>query len=445
MMNRRGISSETCSERRVRWQRPVFLAMAALTIASLATIRVAAQSAAANDESYTKKIREFTTEPSFLTDLVDHLPASATVPSPDKILGHIVGAPDYLTYSKDIYHYYDELAKASPRVKVFRVGKSEEGRDFLLVAVSDEANISQLDRLREITAKLADPRKISEAEAQQLASGGKPFYWASASIHSPETGSPEMLMELAYRLAVEDSPLIQNVRKKVVFLITPLVEVDGHDRMVDSWNYRKATPDKPQPGLLYWGHYVQHDNNRDGIGMGLKLSQMMMQDFLNWHPQVLHDLHESVPYLYISTGTGPYNAWLDPIVVSEWQKMAYNEIEKLTARGVPGVWTHGFYDGWAANYMMFVAQGHNSIGRFYETFGNSTPETKERTLPPSATSRAWFRPNPPLAKVKWSFRNDINLQQSGLLLALDYMAEHDKEFLANFYLKSKRAVAKATT
>jgi hypothetical protein len=185
MMNRRGISSEACLARPVRWRRPVLLAMAALAFASLAATRAGAQTASANDENYTKKIHEFTTEPSFLTDLVDHLPASATVPPPDKILGHIVGAPDYLTYSKDIYHYYDELAKASPRVKVFRVGKSEEGRDFLLVAVSDEVNISQLDRLREITAKLADPRKISETEAQELASGGKPFYWASASIHSP--------------------------------------------------------------------------------------------------------------------------------------------------------------------------------------------------------------------------------------------------------------------
>jgi hypothetical protein len=418
---------------------------AAALLVSLVPGLALAQGSSTNDEDYTKKIREFTTQPYFLTELVDHLPASTTVPSPGKILGHIVGAPDYLTYSKDIYRYYDELAKATPRVKVFRVGKSEEGRDFLLVAVSDEANIAQLDRLRDVTAKLADPRKISDADAQQLMATGKPFYWASASIHSPETGSPEMLMELAYRLAVEDTPLISNIRKNVVFLITPLVEVDGHDRMVDLWNYKKANPNKPVPELLYWGHYVQHDNNRDGIAMGLKLSQMMMQDFLTWHPQVLHDLHESVPYLYISTGTGPYNAWLDPIVVSEWQKMAYNEIERLTERGVPGVWTHGFYDGWAANYMMFVAQGHNSIGRFYETFGNLTPETRERELPSTATSRTWFRPNPPLAKVKWSFRNDINLQQSGLLFALDYMAQHGQEFLNNFYLKSKRAVAKATT
>jgi hypothetical protein len=400
---------------------------------------------AANDDDYTKKIHEYTTEKFFLTDLVDHLPASSTVPSPGKILGHIVGAPDFLTYSKDIYRYYDELAKASPRVKVFRTGKSEEGRDFLLVAVSDEGNIAQLDKLRGITAKLADPRKITEAEAQQLVSIGKPFYWASGSIHSPETGSPEMLMELAYRLAVEDTPMIQGIRKNTVFLITPVVEVDGHDRMVDSWNYRKANPDKPQPSLVYWGHYVQHDNNRDALAMGLKLSQMMMDNFLAWHPQVLHDLHESIPYLYVSTGTGPYNAWLDPIVVSEWQKFAYNDVQGLTERGVYGVWTHGFYDGWAPNYMFYVANGHNSIGRFYETYGNGFPVTEDAELRPSDTSRTWFRPNPPLPKVKWSLRNNTNLEESGVLLSLDYTAHHGQELLWDFYEKSKRSVAKAIT
>ena len=440
-MNRRGFRCTFVSM--ARNFRPRFWFVAGATLLA-ATISMNAQNESSNDEGYTKKIREYTTEPFFLTNLVDHLPASATVPTPEKILGHIVGAPDVLTYSKDIYRYYDELAKVSPRVRVFRVGKSEEARDFLLVAVSDEANIAQLDRLKEITAKLADPRKITDAEAQQLISAGKPFYWASGSIHSPESGSPEMLMELAYRLAVEDTPIIQNIRKNAVFLITPIVEVDGHDRMVDWANYRKAYPDKPQPDLVYWGHYVQHDNNRDSIAMGLKLSQVMMKNFLDWHPQVLHDLHESIPYLYISTGTGPYNAWLDPIVVSEWQKMAYYEVEQLTERGVVGVWTHGFYDGWAPNYMFYVANGHNSIGRFYETFGNLYPETEERTLRDSETSRAWYRPNPPLPKVKWSLRNNTNLEESGLILGLDYMAQHPQEFLNNFYLKSKRSVAKAT-
>jgi len=311
--------------------------------------------------------------------------------------------------------------------------------------VSDDDNIAQLDRYKQITAKLADPRKITEAEAQQLVQEGKPFYWASGSIHSPETGSPEMLMELAYRLAVEETPLIQKVRKNVILLITPVLEVDGRDRMVDVYNYRKANPDKPAPGLIYWGHYVAHDNNRDAIAMGLQLSKAQMKNFLEWHPQVLHDLHESEPFLYTSTGTGPYNAWLDPIVVSEWQSMAYHEIEEFAARGVPGVWTHGFYDGWAPNYMFYVANGHNSIGRFYETFGNGGADTRNRTVPAEATTREWFRPNPPLPKVKWSMRDNTNYEESGLLFALDYTADHAHELLSNFYLKSKRAVAKATT
>jgi hypothetical protein len=444
MMNRLNLRREFVPQFQRSFPRLGIVALAAVCL-GLSGISIEAQSGSPDDEAYSKKIREYTTEPFFLTNLVDHLPASATVPSPEKILGHIIGAPDVLTYSKDIYHYYDELAKATPRVKVFRVGKTEEGRDFLLVAVSDEANISQLERIRGITAKLADPRKISDAEAQPLISSGKPIYWASGSIHSPETGSPEMLMELAYRLAVEDTPIIQNIRKNVVFLITPVLEVDGHDRTVDWANYRKAYPNKPQPDLVYWGHYVQHDNNRDAIAMALKLSQVTMKNFLDWHPEVLHDLHESIPYLYISTGTGPYNAWLDPIVVAEWQKMAYYEVEQLTERGVVGVWTHGFYDGWAPNYMFYVANGHNSIGRFYETFGNLYPQTEERTLPASDTSRAWYRPNPPLPKVKWSLRNNTNLQESGLILGLDYMAQHPQEFLSNFYVMSKRSIAKATT
>ena len=434
------------SNRHLMWFTAILVAaFAGVLCAAFAQAQEQAKPVPANDAAYTAKIKEYTTEPYLLTELVDHLPASDTVPSPDKILGYVVGAPDKLTYTKDIYRYFRALAAASPRVKIFNVGKSEEGRDFMLIAVSDESNIAQLDHLKEITAKLADPRKITDAEAQQLISVGKPFYWASGSIHSPETGSPEMLMELAYRLAVENTPYIQNIRKNVIFLITPVLEVDGRDRMVDVYNYRKANPDKPAPNLIYWGHYVAHDNNRDNIAMALQLSKVQMKNFLEWHPQVLHDLHESIPYLYTMTGTGPYNAWLDPIVFSEFQEMAHYEVEQFTKRGVPGVWTHGFYDGWAPNYMLYVATGHNSIGRFYETFGNGGADTRVRTLGPSDTSREWYRENPPLPKITWSMRDNTDMEESGLLFALGYTADHAPEFLSNFYLKSKRAIAKATT
>jgi hypothetical protein len=400
---------------------------------------------AADDAAYTAKIREYTTAKHFSTELVDHLPTSATVPTPEKVLGYVIGTPGKLTYTKDIYRYFRELEKASPRVKVFSIGKSEEGREFLLAAVSDEANLRRLDRLKQINAQLADPRTTSNAEADKLIGEAVPMYWATGSIHSPETGSPEMLMELAYRLAVEDAPTIQNIRKNLVVLITPVIEVDGRDKKVDIYNYSREYPNRAAPPLIYWGRYVAHDNNRDGMALALALSQTVMKTFLEYHPQVLHDLHESVPFLYTSTGMGPYNPWLDPLLISEWQKMAYHEIEEMTRRGVPGVWTHGFYDGWAANYMFYAANGHNAIGRFYETFGNGGADTMDRIVPPSATSRTWFRPNPPLEKVRWSIRNNINLQQSALLLAMNYTAANGKTFLSNFYAKGRRSIEKATT
>jgi len=397
------------------------------------------------DTAYTESIIKNTTDKMFLTEIVDHLPASARVPTPEKILGYPIGTPNKLTYTKDQHRYYRELEKTTPRIKTFVAPeKSEQGREQMLVVVSDEANLAKLARYKEITAKLGDPRTISDELAKQLVAEGKAIYWASGSIHSPETGSPEMLMEMAYRLAVEESPFIQAIRKNVIVMITPTLEVDGRDTMVDLYNYRRANQGKRSPGLIYWGKYVAHDNNRDSMGMALALTRNQMSQFLEYHPTVLHDLHESVPFLYVSTGTGPYNAWLDPIVVSEWQDLAHYEVEEMTKRGVPGVWTHGFYDGWAPNYMFYVANGHNSIGRFYETFGNGGADTQERVVG-QQSNRDWFRPNPPLSRVKWSIRNNINLQQSGILLAMNYVANNKEKFLNNFYLKSKRSVAKART
>jgi hypothetical protein len=397
------------------------------------------------DKEYSDAILKNTTEKFFLTELVDHLPASDKVPSPAKVLGYPMGTPNKLTYTKDQARYYRELEKATPRVKVFTAPeKSELGREQLLVVVGDETAVANLAKYKEITARLGDPRRINEQEAQKLIGEGKAIYWASGSIHSPETGSPEMLMEMAYRLAIEESPFIQAIRKNVIVMITPTLEVDGRDMMVDLYNWRKANEGKRAPSLLYWGKYVAHDNNRDSMSMALALTRNQMATFLEYHPTVLHDLHESVPFLYTSTGTGPYNAWLDPMVVTEWQMLAYHEIDEMTKRGVPGVWTHGFYDGWAPNYMFYVANGHNSIGRFYETFGNGGADTQDRVVG-AQSNRDWFRPNPPLSRVKWSIRNNINLQQSAILFAMNYVSNNKEKFLNNFYLKSKRSVAKAKT
>jgi hypothetical protein len=397
------------------------------------------------DEAYTAKIKKYTTQPNFVSPLVDYLPAAKGVPTPEAVLGDVSGAPGVLPYSKDVYAYMRLLEKASPRVKVFSIGTTEEGREMIAVAVSSEENLKKLEENRARLAKLADPRTIQldDAEADRIVAQATPVYYITGTIHSPETGAPTALMELAYRLAVDESPYIKEIRDGVITLITPIVEVDGRDRMVDLYKWHRAHPKEFFPPLIYWGKYVAHDNNRDAMGVTLKLTENVLNTYVGWKAQVLHDLHESVPYLYDNTvGDGPYNAWIDPILTDEWQMIGARNVADMTRFGMPGVFTHGDFDTWSPGYLMFIAAMHNGISRLYETFGNGGADTEERTLQPEEYARTWYRQNPPLPKALWSQRDNNNYEQTGLLTSLHYFNENKRLLLKNFYLKAKRSVEK---
>src|SRR5688500_17712893 len=393
------------------------------------------------DEAYTAKIKEYLQDPRISTELVDHLPASDTVPTPLKFLGRVVGTPGELTYAKDIHRYYEAIDKASDRIAMWNIGKTEEGRDMVVLAVADEQTIAQLDQYKERLARLTDPRRTSDAEARQLLQTAKPIYWLTSGMHSPENGGPETLQELAYRLAVQETPFIKNIRENVITMITPVIEVDGREKQVDTYYYnKKRGQGEARLPLMYWGKYVAHDNNRDGMGQFLALTRNVTRFYLDWKPTVMHDLHEQSTYLYASTGTGPYNEQIDPITIDEWWLIAKTEVMEMTKRGVPGVWTYGFYDGWVPNYMFFIAHAHNSIGRFYEVMGYG-PENRV-VNGGNATSREWYRPNPALPTINWGPRNNTNIQQSGLLIALNHVAKNKETYLENYWVKNKNAVNK---
>src|ERR1700739_2570723 len=234
------------------------------------------------DEAYTAKMKKYTTEPFFTSPLVNYLPASKNVPTPEAVLGDVAGAPGILPYAKDVYKYMRLLEKASPRVKVFSIGTTEEGREMIAVAISSEENLKKLEENRARLAKLGDPRtiKLDDAEADRLVAQATPVYYITGTIHSPETGAPTALMELAYRLAVDDSPYIKEIRDGTITLITPVVEVDGRDRMVDIYKWHLSHPKEFFPWLVYWGKYVAHDNNRDAMGVTLKLTENVLKTYV---------------------------------------------------------------------------------------------------------------------------------------------------------------------
>src|SRR6185436_18743951 len=234
-----------------------------------------------------------------------------------------------------------------------------------------------------------DPRGMSDAQIRELITTTKPHYHLMGGLHSGETGPPEMLMELVYRLATETSPLITQIRNNVYVSVTPAAEPDGRDRNVD-WFYQglaNATPPARDTaaadsagraggaggagggragggggGVPYWGKYVYHDNNRD-----INLSQMSMRAITDWyftaHPPIMHDLHEAAQLMYTYSGGPPQNPNLDPLLFAELPFFSNWEMSQMTKWGMPGVYTHAFMDGWSPGYLGSVAYNHNGMMR----------------------------------------------------------------------------------
>ncbi len=390
-----------------------------------------------------------TTDPHFVSPWVSYVPQSRTVPSPEKFLGRIMGAPGELLGTEKTYAYARALAAASPRVRVFTIGRSEEGRDIIMLAIADEAGIRDLDRLKAATAALADPRRTDQVAADKLIAASRPIYYFNAALHSDETGSTEAMLELAYRLAVSEQPMIQRIREKLVVLINPISNPDGRDKMVD-WFYRylKGKTDRntlPRQSPPYWSKYTFVDINRDTHQQTHETTKAVHRMFHEWHPTVVHDLHEGSPLMMTWNGTGPYNPNIDPITYSEFLALSFHEVEAMTAMGMPGVSTWNFGEAFAHLYLDSVAMNHNSIGRGYETFGNGSAETEKRSVSASAASMEWYRPLPAAREVTWSARDNLNYQETGALAALDQTASESKEMLHNFYKKSWDSWQKGVT
>lgn len=431
--------------------------------------------ASADDPDFARAVKEWTTKPEFSSPLVDHLPKVAGIPSPKDVLGHHIGEPKKLTYYADILKYYRALAAATPRVKVITIGKSNEGRDLVVVFVGADESIKNLETYRGYLAQLADPRKISDAQAQEIVAKAKPIYHLSGGLHSGEVGPSEMLMELAYRVAVEDSPLVKKIRDHVIVSITPVADPDGRDRNVD-WYYKygiNETEGRPTgAGVPYWGKYIFHDDNRD-INYSQVEMRALLDWYLQWHPPIMHDLHQAQTLLYTFSGQAPQNPNLDPILYGELPMMANFEMAQMAKYGMPGVWTHGYVDMWSPGYLAFMSSNHNGMIRMYEIQGTSGANTTKLRLgnpngpgnggpaTPAAGGRGgapapdaaaitagrgnqamrdWFRPWPATGEFDWSLRNNTNYGETGVLTALQYTAAFPDVILSNFYQKSRNSI-----
>lgn len=449
------------------------------------------------DASFAKDYGDWTVKPQHGSPLVDHLPLVDGIPSPKDILGYHVGAPRKLTYYADQLRYYRALAATSPRVSIETIGTSDEGRELVVVWISSDANMTSMAQNRANLAKIADPRGMSEAEVKTLIGQTKPHYHFMGGLHSGETGPSEMLMELAYRLATETSPIISEIREQLYVSITPVADADGRDRNVD-WFFRgldvtdsmvaaakasgidadsvAASMEGRGRGIgsvPYWGKYAYHDNNRD-INLALDQMRAIADWYFTAYPPIMHDLHESLSLLYTYSGAAPQNPNLDPLLFAELPWFANWEMAQMTKWGMPGVYTHAFMDGWSPGYLGSVAYNHNGLMKMYETQSGRDLDSAEiararsgemdstRTGPRSGgfggngpvptgrgggQDREWYRGIQvgPDDVATFTRRANTNYMQTGVISALQLASMFPATVLENFYIKTRNSMEHGRT
>ena len=373
-------------------------------------------------------------------------PVNAAVTTPRDFFGYDIGQDYKLTpwqthvlqgegVRKGIVEYANELQRTSPRVRVFQYGTTEEGRPMVMTVITSPQNWAQINDLKGILKKLADPRQVaSDAEAKFLAQRGKAVYWISPAIHATERTSPEVGVRLSYRLASDEDAWTRNLLDNVIVVIEGTLNPDGLE-MVTDWYYKYKDTAYANSSPPYYNKYINHDNNRDFLGMGIAETRANTAARFEWNPTLYHDLHQTQNMLFMYPAMDPTNLAVNAITVAEWLGYGGHTLTGLIAKGWTGVFLYDYTDNWYPGYNDIFSFMHNTMGTLYELRGANMATPIIMTATPRG--RSWYNPAPYTPGFTWRLIDAVNLEEDAIRLKLGYLAQNKDDLLYNFYLKGK--------
>jgi len=371
------------------------------------------------------------------------------LPRPQHALGFQVGEDYKLADWEEIVSYFHSLDAASDRIMVQELGKTTMGNPFILAIISSSYNLKNLERYRQIQQRLADPRELSPQEAERLIAEGKTIVLITCSIHSTEIASSQMSMELAYRLASEDSPQVKEILDNVIFLLVPSLNPDGIIMVTDWYRKTLGTPyEGTSPPYLYH-KYVGHDNNRDWYMITQQETKLAVEKIHNvWHPQIVYDMHQMGSRgarLFVPPFIDPIEPNVDPLLQTEIVWMGSAIASELIAQGKSGVVMASIYDGWtpARAYQHY----HGGIrilteaasARLASPIKVSWDQLAEEGRGYNAKKSTWNFPLP-WKGGEWHLRDIVDYELIAAFACLRHAARNRDRWLTNFYTISKRAV-----
>lgn len=374
-----------------------------------------------------------------------------SVPTPSEHFGFEIGADRKLADWGALTSYFERLAQTSQRVVVDTLGPTTEGNPFVMLTITSRENHAQIDELRAIQMKLADPRTIAGAEERErLLSEGKTVVLITQGIHATEVGASQMSANLAHELATSNSEKVQEILDNVILVQIPSLNPDGLQWVTDWYMQHVGTEFEGAPLPWLYHSYVGHDNNRDWYAFTQDETVLTVEKAHNaWRPQIVHDVHQmgsNGARIFFPPYIEPWDPNIDPALTSAVSQLGTWMAAELTAQGKAGIVVNAQYDAYtpARAYMHY----HGSARILSETASArmATPitVTPERLGPGrnfDAGQRSWNFPNP-WQGGPWGLPDIVEYQRAGAMALLSNAARNRRYWLENFLGVNERSVAK---
>jgi hypothetical protein len=385
--------------------------------------------------------------PALLSLALTSLLQAQNIPTPKEHFGFSMGDNYQLANYTQTEAYFKKLAAASDRVKLVVIGKTEEGRDQLMLVISSPANIKQLDRYKTISQQLAHAEGLTPEQAHALATEGKTVVWIDGGLHASEVVGAHQLIETAYQLISRQDPETMRILDNVIILMTH-ANPDGQE-LVSDWYMRNPVPEHRSlenvPRL--WEKYAGHDNNRDFYMLNLKETQnICRQLFVEWIPQIMYNHHQAGPAGSILAGPpyrDPFNYVFDPLVMTSLDAVGAAMVNRLNLEGKPGYTERAgsVYSTWYNGGLRTTTYFHNMVGLLTEIIGGPTPSevplVPQRLIPSGSTPF-------PVTPQKWLFRQSIDYSVSLNYAVLDYATRYRDELLFNIYQMGRNSIQRGS-